>query len=254
MFFEPSHSLDENEFKLSENKSITFPIHIHRSFEYFEQVYGSTEVTVGSKKYVLNAGDAALIFPLQPHSYASIERGRFKICIFSPEMVSSFYKKSNNMIPVNNQFRFSLPENITLDNIFHQKSLSYLICGEFERCREYIEDTDKNGDKLLISLLSFAEQNFSNDCLLRDAAAKIGYDYAYVSKFFKRKTDMSFRQYVNRLRIIEGKKLLSSTADSVEHVAYACGFSSLRAFDREFFAQIGVTPSAYRFSKKSTTV
>ena len=90
--------------------------------------------------------------------------------------------------------------------------------------------------------------------LLRDAAAKIGYDYAYVSKFFKRKTDMSFRQYVNRLRIIEGKKLLSSTADSVEHVAYACGFSSLRAFDREFFAQIGVTPSAYRLSKKSTTV
>jgi YesN/AraC family two-component response regulator len=166
--------------------------------------------------------------------------------IFSPEIVSSFYKNNRNRIPVNNQFNWRLSENIAIDNIYHKKSTAYFICGEFEKDCEYTERANDLGDNLFVSLLVYADNNFRNRCLLRDAAVSIGYDYAYVSKFFKNKARMSFRQYVNCLRIIESKQLLKSTSKSISEISEVCGFSSTRIFDREFHSQIGMTPSDYK--------
>ena len=88
MFFEAVHSLSENEFITSHSKKIDFPIHIHRSFEYFEQISGSTQVCIGEKSYTLTQGEAILVFPLQTHSYTCIEEGKLRMCIFSPDLVA----------------------------------------------------------------------------------------------------------------------------------------------------------------------
>ena len=246
MLFESQHSLTEDEFRLSKSKCINFPIHIHRSFEYFKQIRGATEIRIGDRAYTLKSGEAALVFPLQPHAYTCLEEGEMQLAIFSPEMVSTFYKANKNKLPTDNHFLCSLPEELALDNLFCQKAAAYWICGEFERGRDYVERSGRLGDQLFVSLLLYADQNFRSRCLLRDAAAAIGYDYAYISKFFKSKVGMSFRQYVNYLRIMESKQLLRETAGSIEEISEACGFASVRAFDREFRAQMGMTPSEYR--------
>ena len=158
-----------------------------------------------------------------------------------------FYSLHNKRrIPINNKFICNLSDNIAIDNIYHKKSIAYFICGEFEKGREYIEKSNNLGDNLFVSLLIYADKNFRNRCLLRDAAASVGYDYAYISKFFKSKAGISFRQYVNFIRIKESKYLLSSSTNSIETISEACGFSSLRAFDREFHVQMGMTPSDYK--------
>ena len=249
MFFESQHSINENEFHIFTKEHMNFTIHIHRSFEFFEQIQGSTEVLVGDKKYLLTSGEAVLIFPLQPHSYESRTDGQIRLCIFSPDMVADFYKTNGQKIPANSRFKSDIPANMSLDNHFHKKAFSYLICAEFENGREYLKDAEKSKDRLLTELLLFADKNYSGSCLLRDAASKIGYDYAYVSKYFKGKVGISFRQYVNDLRIIESKQLLKSGSESIEEIAEACGFCSLRTFDREFRNQTGMTPSEYRRTK-----
>jgi YesN/AraC family two-component response regulator len=249
MFFQSTQSLTENEFWLSSAERLSFPIHIHRSFEYFKQIRGCTQMMIGDQTYVLQSGDAVLVFPMQPHSYTSIETGEIQMAIFSPDMVSSFYKANHHKLPTSSKFHCELPENATTDTFFHQKSLAYFICGEFDRGREYVEGTGKRDEQLLISLLLFADKNFHNRCLLQDAAAEIGYDYAYISKFFKRGVGTSFRQYVNRLRITESKQLLKQSAKSIDEISAMCGFASVRAFDREFRAQTGLTPSNYKKMK-----
>lgn len=246
MIFESQHSLNENEFRLSNGQRMSFPIHIHRSFEYFEQVCGSTEVFIENQKYVLKEGEAVLIFPLQPHSYSSVEEGSIRMCIFSPDIVAGFYKSCENRIPTDSKFSCSLPQSVALENLFHKKSLAYFICGEFEKGREYVNESNRNEDRILVALLLFVDKKFCNRCLLRDAATEIGYDYAYISKLFKRKVGISFKQYVNNLRIIESKRLLRSSAKSIEVIYEECGFGSLRAFDREFHNQTGISPSNYR--------
>lgn len=246
MIFESQHSIDEALFAIRYMMNITFPLHLHRSFEYVEQICGSTEITICDQKYLLKPGDAVLIFPLQPHSYATVTRGRIRICIFSPNFVTSFYKTNQNKIPENNKFQCFLPQTISSDNIFHKKALTYFICGEFDRDRKYIDASRKNENQILVKLLLYTDKNFRSRCLLRDAAASIGYDYAYISKLFKRKVGISFRQYVNNLRIIESKRLLIDGTKSIEEVAECCGFSSLRTFDREFLKQVETTPSNYQ--------
>ena len=122
MLFESRHSLSENEFIISKGTKLNFPIHIHRSFEYFEQVRGSTKVCIGDQTYVLKDGEAVLVFPLQPHSYNSIKDGEIRMCIFSPDIVAEFYKNNESNIPTENKFICSLPENLILENLFHKKS------------------------------------------------------------------------------------------------------------------------------------
>ena len=251
MFFEANHSLEEREFRVLKGEFINFPLHFHRSFEYFEQIEGSTEVLVGGQKYVLRAGEAVLIFPLQPHAYAALEKGSLRLLIFSPDLVADFYRKTEKRLPTDHKFRCVLPDPLIAENVFHQKALAYFICGEFEKGREYTAVSERLGDKLFLSLLLFADRNLSSRCLLRDASAEIGYDYAYISKFFKKRAGISFRQYVNNLRITESKNLLLLGTKSIEEIAEASGFSSLRAFDREFRAQTGMTPKEYRRSGES---
>ena len=124
--------------------------------------------------------------------------------------------------------------------------MTYFICGEFDKGRKYIDASKKNENQILVKILLFSDKNFRSRCLLRDAAASIAYDYAYISKLFKRKVGISFRQYVNNLRIIESKRLLKDGTKSIEEVAECCGFSSLRTFDREFLKQVETTPSNYQ--------
>ncbi|MBR7142403.1 MAG: helix-turn-helix transcriptional regulator [Clostridia bacterium] len=253
MFFEPQHSLSENYFQLYEDKNLNFPLHIHRSFEYCEQVSGVTEIHIGDKKYVLKEGEAMLVFPLQPHSYTSLETGRVRMCIFSPDMVATFVKKTEGRIPADNTFFCSLPENMPRENLFHRKSVAYFICGQFDRGREYVKSPNQNESRVLVPLLLFAEKNFNNKCLLRDVAEEIGYDYAYVSKLFKRKVGISFRQYVNSLRVAKSKDLLLRSAKSIEEVGADSGFASLRAFDREFRHETKMSPSEYRCARNVAT-
>ena len=246
MFFESFHSLSENEFQFTAHTSITFPTHLHRAFEYFEQRAGATEVTVGDCTYLLRAGEAILIFPMQPHSYRRVADGAARMCIFSSDLVSHFHAKNGGWLPLTNRMPAVLPTEVSAENIFHKKALAYYICGEFEKGREYTPEAAQQSDRLLTSLLLYADKHFCTACLLRDAASEIGYDYTYVSKLFKRRIGISFRQYVNGLRIAQSKQLLRSTPKSVEEIAEASGFSSLRAFDREFREQTHMTPSQYR--------
>lgn len=249
MFFESQHSLGKNEFRHHAGKDFAFPLHLHRAFEFYAQTEGTAEVTVGETVYLLSAGEAVLVFPFQVHAYRPIEGSRHEICIFSPDLAPDFYEKTAHARPTDPRFRYAIPRDVKTDNLFLKRSVVYGICGSFDRDRTYREIPDRSGEDLLVELLLFADKHYREACLLRDAAQKVGYDYAYASRLFKRRVGIPFRAYVNFLRVNESRRLLKEGAKSVSQIADACGFRSLRTFDREFRAAVGVPPSEYR--KKS---
>ena len=246
MIFELSHSICNNEFYWKCINNFSFHIHLHRSFEFFAQIDGLTEIIIDEKEYRLSPGQAVLIFPFQTHSYQVIQKGKCVMCIFSPDLVPDFSKDTVHRLPADNLFLFPVDANIQTDNIFLCRSLAYGICGTFEKNRRYTEKPKSISDDVFISLLLYADKNFCDRCLLRDAAVSMGYDYAYLSKRFKAKAGIPFNQYVNVLRIHQSKYLLTSTEKSITEIAYACGFQICRTFNREFFKIVGCTPSEYR--------
>jgi AraC-like DNA-binding protein len=195
----------------------------------------------------MTEGQAVLIFPFQPHSYTPLtEDETHTLYIFSPSLVPSYYNALKNKLPLDSLFPCPALEQRRPKNRFAQKALAYFLCSEFDEGREYVDKPAKLKDGFFEKLLLFVNNNFTEVCSLKEACDHVGYDYAYISKKFKNLMGMSFKEYVNLLRISEAKQLLANTELSVGEIAEKCGFSTLRTFDREFFSHLNMTPTEYR--------
>ena len=246
MFFEAQHSEKYAEFSYYLGSKKDFPLHIHRSFEFFSQLQGKTLVVIDEREYELNEGEAVLIFPFQPHSYKTITDGKYVIGIFSSDTVMEYSKAKANLLPESNLFLYHAPEKIP-DNPYLQKALAYDICGNFDMDRFYKTREKDVFHQCIMRLLIYAEEHYTGTCLLEDASAAIGYDYAYISKKFKSTIGISFRKYINTLRIILAKQILmTEKTKTITEIASLCGFNSLRSFNIEFKKEEGITPTEYK--------
>ncbi len=63
---------------------------------------------------------------------------------------------------------------------------------------------------------------------------------------FRRHTGMSFVEHCNTRRVEKAALLLSTTVLNITEVAFGSGFSNLSHFHRQFNANYGLTPRAFR--------
>ncbi|MBE6532049.1 MAG: AraC family transcriptional regulator [Ruminococcaceae bacterium] len=243
MFFEAHHSTAGNHFLITRNsKERGFPLHIHRSFECYAVTAGNALAIIDGKEYILSAGDAVLVFPYQRHEYFADAGAASWVCIFSPDIVSSF-NKGASLIPESNKFLFE-PWDITPENDILRKAMCYGICGLFDANAKYVE-RESDEDDLLSKILTYISKSYTKACTLRDAALAVGYDYSYISKFFKKMTGVNFKKYVTAIKIDEACRMLSSGNYTITEVAEASGFSCTRTFNREFLEIVGKTPREF---------
>lgn len=76
----------------------------------------------------------------------------------------------------------------------------------------------------------------------------MGYSRYSISHLFARELKVSLSQYINVLRISHACRLLIGSDCRIIEIAYACGYNSLRNFNRVFLRMVGVTPSQYRLT------
>lgn len=81
---------------------------------------------------------------------------------------------------------------------------------------------------------------------LQDAARDAGMSVPTFCRAFKRRTGMTFVEYIHSIRINSAKKMLLQTSLYVDDICYECGFNSLSFFDRVFKERTGKTPREYR--------
>jgi AraC-like DNA-binding protein len=75
---------------------------------------------------------------------------------------------------------------------------------------------------------------------------------SYLSReFSKYFDDLSFGDYIRKLRIEKATTLLSGSQYSLAEIAYLTGFSDQSHFNRIFKKNIGITPSQYRRKNQS---
>jgi AraC-like DNA-binding protein len=211
-------------------------------------------VTVDAKTFLLTPSQALLIFPNQIHSLES-DSSRHILCIFSSKLVQAYHTKVADKIPQSNKFcpdPYLLNALDTLESAssIERKGILYSLCGQFDKQAEY-EAKSADNKSLLYQIFSFVEERFAEDCSLSALAEIVGYDYAYLSRFFKKIVGISFNTYVNQYRLSHACYLMDNTTHSIVRCAYESGYTSLRSFNRNFKAQFGITPVQYR--KKDRT-
>ncbi len=87
---------------------------------------------------------------------------------------------------------------------------------------------------------------------LQQASSELEINPAYLSREFSKYFDnLSFGDYIRKMRIEKGISLMETTAYSLTEIAYLTGFSDQSHFNRIFKKQTGENPSAYRKALKS---
>ncbi len=85
------------------------------------------------------------------------------------------------------------------------------------------------------------------DLTLGRLASMVSVNAHQLSEFINRELAMSFKQYINRYRIDEAKKLLESEPErSILSIGLAVGFNSKSAFYTTFTRLVKATPQAFR--------
>ncbi len=207
------------------------------------------KITVDGQVFVLEKNEALLIFPNQIHELESTN-SKHILCIFSPRLVQAYITKLTDKIPKNNKFcpdEYLIGALKKLDaysSSIEKKGVLYSLCGQFNRQAAYVEKKTDH-EKLLYKIFAFVEDNFCNDCSLLSLSKKLGYDYSYLSRHFKKIVGISFNSYVTHYRLSHACYLMENTEQTVLQCAYNSGFSSLRNFNRCFKDHLKITPTQY---------
>jgi YesN/AraC family two-component response regulator len=118
---------------------------------------------------------------------------------------------------------------------------------------QLLDHTDKlsyesHEDRAIMELLGYVEENY-RDGTLTEAAARLHYDFFWLSHEIKNRTGRSYTEHVQEKRLSMAAILLQSTTLSVEEIALAVGYENKSYFHRIFKSKYGTSPKKYRSSK-----
>lgn len=221
-------------------------MHFHRSYELIHVLDGGMSITVDGRSFALREGDLAFIFPEQLHSMEKTGPARITIIQFSPELIGHFSTRYKKMIPADPVLcGLHFPAgDLQFDHIYEKKAFLYQLCALLTAHTGF--EARATQATPLFQLLSYISQNYQHACSLSLAAQTFGYDYAYLSRMFRRKTGLSFTEYLNQFRISQAAYLLRNTSESISSIAFLCGYDTIRSFNRNFKALTKCTPKKYR--------
>ena len=250
MFYQNQHFGISEYFCKETGENFSFPSHMHHSFEFIVIFEGKMSVTVAETDYELSSGEGVLIFPEQIHSLKS-EKSKHSLVIFSSDIVNTYSRKYSSKLPVEN--KINIPDYLIsqiLDineasSVIKKKAILYGICSLFDETAEYVEKcVGEQG--LLHDIFDFVENNYDKEYTLNALGHTLGYNGAYLSRYFKEATGICYTSYVNRYKINKACYLLKNTNKTILECACDCGYASLRNFNRNFKSIIGQSPKEYR--------
>ena len=110
----------------------------------------------------------------------------------------------------------------------------------------------KNSSELVLEKVASLINQSKGDITLAECADQLGYHPSYIWKVMKNKVDMTFSDYIIKVRMEYAKKMLIETNRSVGEIAEDLNYTNAQNFIRFFSKHEGITPGKYRIlSRKS---
>ena len=234
-----------------------FPPMFHAHMEIVYVISGSIKMTVDGMVHTLVPGQMSICFPYLIHSYEESPDAEAVILLFSAAAAGAFEHKLRQKKPINPYLEPTADMLAQLKKILSYASseaqdsekltqayLSTLV-GELLLTlpTEPVNEMDLD---LVQRLLKFCEEHYREDISVSSISNTLHISESYVTKLFSARLDCSFRKYINRLRLMEVKKLLRSSEMSIVEIMLSCGFNNQSSFNRIFYEEIGCTPREYR--------
>ena len=102
-----------------------------------------------------------------------------------------------------------------------------------------------NIGQIMSSILEYINENFRT-VSEKDVSDRFNISYSYFSRSFKQIMNMSFKEYINYLKINEAQRLLLTTGKSITDISMELGFSSSSHFINVFKKFKECSPKQYK--------
>ena len=108
--------------------------------------------------------------------------------------------------------------------------------------------------KRVCRAMDFISRNLDRDLSLQDIARAASFSKFHFHRIFKAVVGETVAGFTRRLRLERAANhLVANSRDTITKIAMDCGFSSSQNFATAFRQHFGLTPTAYRKSKKGNT-
>ena len=105
---------------------------------------------------------------------------------------------------------------------------------------------DQTGFDRLNRVYKYVINNYQNDITLEKAASIASLSAPAFCRYFKKRANKTFIQFLNEIRIAFACQLLAEEDHSVAAICYLCGFTNVSFFIRQFKRVTGLTPLIYK--------
>ncbi|MDJ0762775.1 MAG: AraC family transcriptional regulator [Myxococcota bacterium] len=196
----------------------------------------SAELKVASDLYITVALQYA-------NDRIEVARGQFLATLF--QLLKSVKRKNPMRESAFNSFVLELTSRVEAARSIEQVIESFN--GAIQRL-SFVSDKVWRGSSVMLleSTLQYLKDNYFENLPLPMIARKTGFSVPAFTRVFKQATGTSYLSYLRSIRVEQAKKLLTSTPDTIEQIAQACGFHSQHHLIRSFKKVAGQTPGAYR--------
>ncbi|MDF2877451.1 MAG: AraC family transcriptional regulator [Clostridia bacterium] len=248
--------------------------HMHKKYEVYYLTEGTRKYFIDDSIYLVNAGNLVLIdadavhktanMGEVPHSRIVINFSKNFIEDFSAHIkeldLTSIFKTKFTVLPLSFKYKLII-ENIlnrlvevgSKDPEANRVLLEVLLCELLIMIKEYIqtlEDKEYESHQIINpkvdKILKYISLNYSEPLTLTSIAEQFYISPFYLSKIFKKSTNLSIVEYINSLRIREAKELLEKSQTKIADIAEKVGFSSSSHFSRTFKLVTGLSPQQYK--------
>ncbi len=250
-------------------------IHFHKNFElnYITSGYGRR--IIGSNISSYSPGDMVLLGPNISHSWEVLEPGidGHGECVVThfyenilvsdffniPELeeVSNLLKEAEYGIQFTGDIAAEAAESLRkminlkgLERYIEMLKVFNLLLSIDERILlalpSAVPDNNEKDRKQIDKIYEYVFQNLENGVSLNEAAGLVYMEPSSFCRFFKKKTNQTFMEYVKSVRIGISARLLAETDKQITQICYESGYNNLANFNHYFKQVMKKTPSEYR--------
>lgn len=253
-------------------KLSTYPEHWHLTAEFYlvdtcEQIWKISDTT-----YHLHPGDVVLVWPSELHEVIEGNNGDV-ICIkFGCDLITRCHDINMNYLLLTKMHLIDeswsalnpiLREGIQAVMKIQEEhpplaetrarikieEMLLAICEQALHTPEECLQSAGTANETYLKIkqaCAYITENCDRDLSQADVAELSGFSTYYFSRVFKKYSNESFSEFLNRSRIRKAVRLLRISDIPVTEIAFSAGFQSISNFNKVFRSTLGCSPLEYR--------
>ena len=221
---------------------------------------GSGVLHTQNREFPLSQGDIFFTFPSTPYGIETTKKSRFCYIGYLGERALAIAAKFN--IDINNcvfhgfdilsdLWKQGTTMPLDILNIYSESLLLSSISLIAQKTLQF--ETEKQVLEITSLVKKYVDENFSKpDLSLQEVSKALSYNPTYISNLFKKQFKITFKKYLNTVRIQNACALMNKGFVSVQDIAFLCGFNDPLYFSKVFKNNLNTSPSEFIKKYKSS--